>query len=73
MSDDEDENGERDGDVSSGPWCSRHWQDPYDCDVVCATCGHECHFHDRDDHGYLATSCCVSGCTCAKFTEPETP
>lgn len=50
----------------SGPFC-RHWADPSDCDIICATCGHGCARHDFPEY---ESDCLVEGCHCTKWEEP---
>ena len=46
----------------SGPFC-RHWADLYDCDLTCATCGHECRNHEYGEPG----ECLIDGCKCEEW------
>jgi hypothetical protein len=50
----------------SGPFC-RHWSDPADCDILCATCGHKCHQHEFEAPG----ACMMDGCACEAWNEGE--
>lgn len=62
-----------DGDYESGPFC-RHWADPSDCEVKCATCGHGCTMHG---YGYEQPGCDgvdhfdTEVCHCPEWNEPE--
>lgn len=44
---DYEENSDEYWDYESGPYC-QHWQDPGDCDKICANCGKTCIEHYRD-------------------------
>lgn len=44
-------------DYESGPFC-RHYDNPIDCDIVCATCGHGCVEHEV----YVDTRCYECDC-----------
>jgi hypothetical protein len=50
----------------TGPFC-RHWSDPADCDIKCATCGHDCHRHEFEKPG----ECFEDGCECKEWKEQE--
>lgn len=52
------------GDYESGPFC-RHWSD-YDCEVVCARCGHRCTHHSIGND----EECNEPGCDCPGWVEP---
>jgi hypothetical protein len=54
--------------VESGPYC-RHWSDPSDCDVSCATCGHLCGMHW--DIGCMQVLDDGKDCDCNQWLEPE--
>jgi len=49
----------------SGPFC-RHWYDPSDCEILCATCGHRCCRHGYGD----GCGCEEDGCACSDWKEP---
>lgn len=49
----------------SGPFC-RHWGDPADCDIVCASCGHRCTRHRAEDGESECTDC-----ECERWVEPD--
>lgn len=57
---------------ASGPFC-RHFGDPADCAVQCASCGHACSDHAQDDDD---SACCVllvatgEDCPCNVWAEP---
>ena len=53
-------------DYESGPFC-RHWAEPGDCDIVCATCSHGCWRHYGDSVG----KCDEDGCACKEWAEPQ--
>ena len=46
----------------SGPYC-RHWGDPFDCDIACATCHHPCNKHWWNDE--------CRECECLEWKEPD--
>ncbi len=48
----------------TGPFC-RHFSDPCDCEIRCATCGHRCTEHYVGDPGE-----CME-CDCEEWTEAE--
>jgi hypothetical protein len=58
MSDEETEGSDDD----SGSFC-RHGNDPVDCDILCAACGHRC-----VSHGIERSGC--DGCACEGWDEP---
>lgn len=43
----------------SGPYCE-HWYEPWDCDMKCDSCGHECTEH-------MMVTCGKEGCICKEF------
>ncbi len=49
----------------SGPFC-RHWDDPSDCDIECAVCGHRCPRHECEDGDFSCLDC-----DCPAWTENE--
>lgn len=59
MSEDDDS-----GVYDSGPFC-RHWSDPADCDILCATCGHRCH---PDEECYYIGD--LEDCRCPEWKDP---
>lgn len=55
--------------IDSGPYC-KHWSDPDDCRVVCATCGHSCCEHPSYG-GDWESSCIHDDCLCEQFKDSE--
>jgi hypothetical protein len=53
-------------DYESGPFC-KHWQYAYNCDELCAKCGHRCSLHGDDE--------CFAdgGCGCKSFADWSHP
>lgn len=47
------------GECDSGPFC-RHWSDPFDCEKVCARCGHLCGQHGE-------SGCREEDCECEQW------
>ena len=56
-----------DDDYESGPYC-RHWAELWDCDEVCARCGHRC-----DRHVWSGDQCEEAGCSCDAWVESPPP
>lgn len=54
-------------DIPQSDLYCRHWLTLWDCDLVCATCGHRC--QDHEEYG-LDTSCDEKDCTCESWKEP---
>lgn len=48
----------------TGPFC-RHFSDPADCDIKCASCGHRCTQHDFESPGPC------DECECKAWAEPQ--
>jgi hypothetical protein len=55
-------------DYETGPFC-RHWGDPADCAIECATCGHKCTQHGAMDGMW---ECNEYDCACEEWKEPNT-
>jgi hypothetical protein len=53
----------------SGPYC-RHWREAWDCDAVCATCGHTCSSHGFDE---TPSDCEIAGCSCEAWLDLPSP
>jgi hypothetical protein len=65
MTDELDDDGDRESwDYDSGPFCS-HYHDCWDCEEPCATCGHKCCEH------WDGAECHADGCDCEKFNDGE--